>query len=265
MGGAAIASGADEGSVYWNPAMLAVIDEHRLGLSYSNLIPGTDARQSYAAYAQSLKQGPVDEPGLEHAVHAIGAIYGNLALELSDGQSYAENTLRLSYAYTPMYFMSFGVSFVGLATSSDVDGFGGTGTALDASIRLAITRTLTFAAVFRNALSQLSFDDGTDLSLPRSTTFGLAYQAMPNLLVETDIEAQFGGFSKLVLGSEYTVYHDVLALRAGLASVTTGENRTIGYVGAGVRVRQFYFDYSVGFDNEEAFERTQRFALGIGF
>ena len=156
MGGATIASGADEESAYWNPAMLGVIDEHRLGVSYSNLVPGTQAQQSYAAYAQPLKQGPVDEPGLEFALHAIGVIYGNLSLELADGQSYSENTLRLSYAYTPLHFMSFGVSFVGLATTSDIDGFGGTGTALDASIRLAISRSMTFAAVLRNAFHQSS-------------------------------------------------------------------------------------------------------------
>ena len=42
MAGAAIASGADEASVYWNPAMLGLIDQHRVGLAYSNLIPGVD-------------------------------------------------------------------------------------------------------------------------------------------------------------------------------------------------------------------------------
>jgi hypothetical protein len=265
MAGAAVASGADEASVYWNPAMLGLIDEHRVGLAYSNLIPGVDARQSYVAYAQALKQGPVNEPGLEFAEHAIGAIYGNLTIELADGQFYSENTLRISYAYSPAYFLSFGVGFAGLQTTSDVQGFGATGTALDASIRLGLSRAFTMAAVIRNAFSQLGFEDGRTETLPRSYTLGLAYTGVSNLAVETDVEAKFGGFSKFVLGAEYKVHHDVLAVRAGLATITVGESRSIAYLGAGVQVRRFRFDYAVDFDSDEAFENTQRLSLGIGF
>jgi hypothetical protein len=264
-GGAAIAWGADEGAVYWNPALLALLDQKRLGLSYANLIPGTEARQSYVAYAQTLKAGPVDEPGLEFAEHAAGAIYGNLTLELSDGQTYSENALRLSYAYSPLYFLTFGVSFVGLVTSSDIVNFGANGTALDVSTRMALMKRLTFAAVFRNILSQLEFDDGTNLSLPRSYTLGLAYGPIHNLVVESDIEAQFGDISRFVLGGEYMVYHHILAVRAGVSAETVGENRAVTYLGAGVRVKTFYIDYAVSFDSEEAFENTQRFGLGIGF
>jgi len=265
MAGAAVASGADEASVYWNPAMLGLIDEHRVGLAYSNLIPGVDARQSYVGYAQALKQGPVNEPGLEFAEHAIGAIYGNLTIELADGQSYSENTIRISYAYSPAYFLSFGVGLAGLQTTSDVQGFGATGTALDAGVRLGLSRAFTMAAVIRNALSQLGFEDGRTETLPRSYTLGLAYSGVSNLVVETDVEAKFGGLSKFVLGAEYKVYNDVLAVRTGLATITVGENRSIVYLGAGIGVRRFHFDYAVDFDSDEAFENTQRLSLGIGF
>ena len=265
MAGAAIASGADEASVYWNPAMLALVDEHRLGLAYSNLIPGIEARQSYVAYAQSLKRGPTHEPGLEFAEHAVGAIYGNLFLELSDGQSYRENMLRIAYAYSPAYFVSVGVSFAGLQTSSDVQGFGSTGSALDVALRLGLSRNMTLGAVARNVLSQLGFEDGRSETLPRSYTLGLAYTGVNNLLLETDIETKFGGFSKFVLGAEYNVYRDVLAVRTGLQALTSGETRSILYLGAGVQVRNFRFDYAVDFDSDEAFDNTQRFSLGIGF
>lgn len=265
MAGAAIASVADEGATYWNPAMLGLVGGHDLGIAYANLIPGVDARQSYLAYAQPIKQGQADEPGLEHALHAVGAIYGNLVLELADGQTYSENMLRISYAYTPLYFMSFGVSFAGLHTSSDIPNFGGQGTALDIGLRLALTQKFTFAVVVRNVLSQLSFEDGTELSLPRAVVFGVAYRVRDNLVLEGDLESKYGGVSRAILGGEYTVYDEVLAVRAGGAALTSGENRTIPYLGAGVRFRGFHFDYAVDFDMEEAFDNSQRVSLGLEF
>ena len=265
MGGAAIASIADEGAVYWNPAMLGLVGGHNFGIAYANLIPGVDARQSYLAYAQPIKLGSADEPGLEYALHAVGAIYGNLVLELADGQSYSENILRISYAYTPLYFVSIGVSFAGLLTSSDIPNFGGKGTALDVGLRLALTREFTFAFVVRNVISQLSFEDGTDFSLPRAVVFGIAYRPMANLVFEGDLESKYGGLSRAILGGEYTVYNEVLAVRAGAAALASGENRSVPYLGAGVRFGGFHFDYAVDFDMEEAFDNSQRVSLGLEF
>ncbi len=79
MGGAAVAWGADEGATYWNPALLSLVDKGRIGFSYVNLVPGTEARHSYVAYARSIEEGALDAPGLEFSEHAIGVLYGNLA------------------------------------------------------------------------------------------------------------------------------------------------------------------------------------------
>lgn len=265
VGGAAIASITDEGAAYWNPAMLSLVGQRRLGLSYTNLVPDTDTRLSYLAYAQAIKRGPVDEPDAEFAVHAVGAIYGNLAVELSDGQTYSENTLRLSYAYCPEHFISFGLSLTGLFSSSAVPDFGASGSTLDAGVRVALTKRCTAAAVGRNMMSQGKFDDGTSLSLSRMFGLGLAYEAIRGLVVETDIEAQFGGLSKIVIGGEYSVYRDMLAVRAGLGSLTVGESRSLAYLGLGAHVGALYLDYAASFDDEAAFSNTHRFSLGLGF
>jgi long-subunit fatty acid transport protein len=265
MGGAAIASIADEGAVYWNPAMLSVISGRRLGFSYTNIVPGTDTRLSYVAYAQAIKRGPTDEAGMEFAAHAVGVIYGNLGVELADGQTYNENTLRIAYAYCPEHFVSFGIGFTGLFASSDVPDFGANGSTLDASLRIALMKGLTAAAVGRQVLSQGKFDDGTNLSIPRSYALGVSYEAFNRLLVETDIEAQFGNLSRWMIGGRYTVYRDMVAARAGLATVMVGDNRTVAYLGLGVHVRMFYVDYAASFDREEAFSNAHRFSLGLGF
>jgi hypothetical protein len=265
MGGAAVASITNEGAAYWNPAMLSLIGERRLGLSYTNIVPDTDTRLSYVAYAQAIKRAPTDEPGIDYAVHAVGAIYGNLRVELSDGQTYNENTLRLAYAYCPEYFISFGLSLTGLFSSSEVADFGANGSTLDASVRIALTKNLTTAVVARNVFSQGEFDDGISLSLPRAFTMGLAYGGIRGLLVEADVETQFGNLSRMVAGGEYALYRDMVAVRAGLASVMVGENRALAYLGLGAHVRMVYLDYAASFDGEEAFSNTHRFSLGIGF
>ncbi|MDH3217630.1 MAG: hypothetical protein OEN01_15380 [Candidatus Krumholzibacteria bacterium] len=263
-GGAAIAWGSDEGAVYWNPALLSLLRQNRLGLSYVNVVPDADARQSYVAYAHILKRGLVDEPGLEFAEHAVGVLYSNLYIKLSDSQTYSENTIRVAYAYSPLYFLTFGASFSVLLTSSDVDGFGASGTAFDAGVRLELLQDVTVGMVFRSLLSQLEFDDGVNLSLPRSYILGLAYQVTTGLVVEGDMEIKFGDFSRLVLGGEYAVYKDLLSVRGAVSARTAGESRAVGHLGIGVQVRGIHIDYGADLDADDAFADIHRFSLGLG-
>ena len=264
MGGAAIATLSDESAVYWNPAMLGTIEGKNAGAAYSNLITGVDAAQSWIGYAQSIRAGEAEEPGLEFAAHAAGILYGNLMLELADGQSYRENTLRVAYAYTPVYFMSFGISAAGLLTTSDIQNFGGNGTSIDIGLRLALTAEMTAALVVRNVLSQLSFDDGTSISLPEAVQLGLSWRPRGNLVIEGDLESKYGGLARAILGGAYTAY-DVLTVRGGIAALTSGENRTVPHIGAGLKLRGFHFDYSADFDSDEAFDTSQRVSLGLEF
>ncbi len=264
MGGAAIAFGSDESSSFWNPALLALLDRDRVGVSYIDLVPGTDAQQSYLAYGRIIKEGPAEAPGLEFAQHAAGIIYGNLSLELSDGQTHTENTVRLAYAYAPQHFVSVGVAFSVLFSSSDVANFGSSGTSLDAGMRMAFLDDVTVAAVIRNAFSQISFDDNLSFQLPRFFTLGVAYDATDALTVEGDVVTGFGGMSRLVAGGEYMLFSDVLALRAGLAAITAGETRSVLHFGLGARLGRLRLDYNANLDDEDAFGDTHRFALGIG-
>jgi hypothetical protein len=263
MGGATVAFGSDEGAIFWNPALLSQLDNNRLGLSYVDLIPGTDAQQSYLAYAHILKRGVPDEPSLQFARHSVGALYGNLRLELSDGQKYNENMLRLAYAYSPEYFITFAASFNVLLTSSDVESFGGSGSSFDIGFRMVMTKHMTLGLVLRNAASQLEFDDGTNYSLPRSLTLGIAYRLLQHTTVEGDAVAKFGSISKFVVGAESWLFSGVLALRGGVSAMTAGENRNIPHLGIGVRLQRLSVDYNADFDNEESFEDRHRFSLGI--
>ena len=263
MGGAAVAWGADEGATYWNPALLSLVEKGRIGFSYVNLVPGTEARHSYLAYARSVEQGPTNAPGLEFSEHAIGVLYGNLALELSDGRKYTENALTLAYAYSPEHFVSIGASMGLLLSSSDIGEFDAKGTTLTVGIRVVMLEHLTLALVGRNLFSRVMFDTGEDYNLDRSFTLGAAFRFLDNATLEGDVVEAFGGVSRLVLGFEGLFFSDVLALRGGITSVTAGEARTLPHAGLGVRLGRVHLDYNANFDTREAFDDTHRFSLAV--
>lgn len=265
MGGAAVAFGSDEAATYWNPALLSLIGSHRIGLAYVDLVPGAEARNSFLAYAGPLKQGDADTPGLGFASHAMGALYGNLVLELSDGQKYMENSLLLAYSYSPEYFVSFGVGMDVFFSSSDVGGFDAKGTSFTAGLRLALTPRISVGLVARNVFSRILFDSGGDDELDRSFTLGAAYTVMDDVVIEGDLVGAFGGLARAVAGCEGRFFSDVLAVRAGISAVTAGENRALPHAGMGVLVRKVQLDYNANFDSGEAFGTTHRFSLAVAF
>jgi hypothetical protein len=264
MAGAAVAYGSDEASAYWNPALLSLLGRDRVGLSYVNLVPDAKARQSYAAYAHLFGRGPADEPGLEYARHVGAVVYGNLSTELSDGRSYTENTVRLAYAFSPQYFVSIGVAVNFLASSSDIGIFASKGTAIDVGLRANLSSHLTAGAVMRNALSEISFDDGFDQRLPRSLTLGLACVTGDAFAVEGDLVTEFGSIARLAMGAEYGLFSRALELRGGVSTPLAGESRVIPHLGIGVDIRDVHLDYNANFDSEEALADTHRFAVSIG-
>jgi len=261
MGGAAIATTGGEEAVFWNPAMLYNLDENRIGVSYVNLVPGAKAYHSHLAYARVLKRTGEDDIGSSIAQHAVGFLYGNLHMEMTDGSAYSENTFRFAYSFTPEYFISFGAAFNVLVSSSDRENFGSTGTTVDAGIRLGISRSLTFAFIARNAASRLNYEDGMDLSLTRSFTCGLASSAVPYLDVEADVVFAYGGVSRYILGAEGWFFSNILAVRGGLSSLQAGESRVIPHLGLGFKFHRFQINYNANLDSNKAFEDTHRFSL----
>jgi len=265
MAGAAVARGADEGSVDWNPALLSLIKQNRVGFSYIDLIEGADAKQTYFAWAQILKRGQTDEPGLEFNVHTVGLVFSNLGITLADGQSYDENVLRLAYTWAPRYFFSIGASFGVFFSDTAVPGFGGDGTALDVGGRLSILRGTTVALAVRNAMSRVDYEDGLNISLDRVVTLGVAHDHHGWLGVEGDLVIAHSGFSRVAVGAEAMLFERLLQLRGGLAAFNTGAARTVPYAGLGIEFSKFRLDYNANLDTEDAFGKTHRFSLGIGF
>ena len=263
MGGAGVAGINDEGAVYWNPAMMALLPSHTAGASYINLVKGTTARQSQVAYAHVLEKSERDDVRGVVARHAIGALYTNLSLDIQGGTGYSENTLRVAYAFTPDYFISFGLAGDVFMSSADVEGFDAAGTSVDAALRISLLEDLTVGLVMRNAFSRYSYDDGTDFRRERVFVAGASTTLFRQVKTQADLIFAHGDLARAIIGAETDYFFEHLALRAGFAAINTGEPRNVPYVGFGVGYDRFHLHYNANLDKETAFESTHRFSLSI--
>ncbi len=265
MGGAAIATVNDESAVYWNPGMMSLVPNNSLGASYIDLVPGATAHLSQLAYVHVLVKHENDATGRPVARHAVGAMYTNLRLGLQGGEGYDENVFRLAYAYSPDQLVTFAVAWDIVASTSDVGGFTSRGTSIDGALRLTVTENTNFALVARNAFSRYSYQDGADYRREREFVLALASKSLPYIALEGDLAWSHGGTSRLTLGAESDYLFDVLALRAGISSVRTGESRTVPYFGFGVHISRMALHYNANLDTEYAFSDTHRFTVSVSF
>lgn len=263
MGGATVATLDDEGSIYWNPGMMAMVPSHTVGASYIDLVAGATAHQSQLAYVHVLKAIEPDEADRTTGRHAAGVLYTNLRLGIQSGESYDENTLRLAYAYTPDYFISFAFAAEAFASHSDVPGFKARGTSVDGALRVMLTKNMTLGFVVRNAFSRYSYTDGADFKREREFVLGVSTGATRFARIEGDVVWAHGDPSRWLIGAESDYLFGILALRAGFAVIKAGESRSLPYFGFGVRYSRLALHYNANFDKETAFADTHRFTLSV--
>ena len=81
--------------------------------------------------------------------------------------------------------------------------------------------------------------------------------------IEGDMVYAHGGTSRWIAGAETDYMFGVLALRAGVAAIQTGESRTVPYYGMSVGARWLFIHYNANMDADNAFADTHRFTLSI--
>ncbi len=270
-GGIALTGGVD--AVYWNPAMLPRSQRGEVGGSLVNLFPDGLARQTQLGGTFFLERNDTDDINGALARQSFGVMLTNMRLELTDGDNYAENTLRLAYAYTPEALVTFAAAFDVLFSNSDTPDFSAAGTSVDLAARLELTPSLTMAAVVRNAFSRYSYSDGLDYDRERQVAIGFAASPIDQLSLVTDFAFEHGDAAQVSFGGE-GVLANLLALRAGWTIRNTGESRSYPQFGIGLLavdrqlglgVSGIRFDYAATLDEETAFDQLHRFALAIQY
>lgn len=261
MAGAVIARVDDESAVDWNPAGIARASRSA-GVSYVELVPGAFLTQSQAAVVMPLGHTRNAETGV--ARHSAGATYTNLSADVGAGETYSENHLRLAYAYSPQPVVTFAIAGQVFLARSGVDHFDAWGTSVDMAVTLLVSPSWSVALVGRDAFSRYTFEDGLDDNKERQYVAGIAHKVPGAIDLEADFVYVHDGWLHTLVGAETPFIYNRVALRSGIAILSSGEGRASYSFGASVRATgNLVLHYAATLDDENAFGTTQRFSLGV--
>ena len=261
MEGAVIARIDDESAVDWNPAGIAEA-VRGAGVSAVELVPGAFLTQAQAAYVMPLGHTRNLETGVSR--HAVGALYTNLSADVGAGETYSENHLRLAYAYSPQPVITFALSGRLAFARTGLENFDAWGSSVDMAVKARLTQAWSVAVIGRDLFSRYTFEDAHDDHMDHEYVVGVAHH-MPGAV---DLEANFAyvhdGWLRTTVGAETPYLFGRVALRSGIAILSTGDGRE--RFGFGVSVRaldQLIVHYAATIDDEDAFGTTHRFSLGV--
>jgi hypothetical protein len=258
MAGAFVARADDESAVDWNPAGLALA-ARSAGASYYQLVEGLSVGQSQVVFTTPLSRTRTETGA---ARHAVGVMYTNLSAEVIGGETYAENYLRLAYAFTPEPLVSLGIAAEGFV-SSGVTGFDAWGTSFDMTGSLSLSNTWSLAVVARDVFSRYTYDDSRDFDKEPQYIVGLAWTPASHIAFEGDVVRSYGDWTRASLGAETEYFFSHVALRGGIAVLRAGETRTVPSFGLSARASRLTLHYGATLDEEDAFGRTHRLSLAV--
>lgn len=228
MGGASRALVDDATAIYWNPAMLSVIDGATFAVS--DRIGYADVNQGHAGFAVPLWGGAA---GASATYFDAGGLDGTNDAGESTGQFDATDlSVNLGYgvAVGEAFRLGLGVgSILSKIDDSEENAVTGSlGAAYDVSPEIRI------AAVVQNVGTELGED-----ALPTFVGGGIGWRA-GSLALEGDVGKPSGGDVYFAAGGEYLI--GPLALRGGYSSRADAGDGL--HAGIGVLWERFFVDYA---------------------
>lgn len=263
LGSASVAFPDDPSAFYWNPAGMVVVDQRGVGLSMTTLFEGT--QYNFLGYVHpTMTAGTF---GLGVARIGTGGIVQRRwerGIIIEDGEmGYWWGKLLLSYAFTPVKGLSFGVN---LDVNRQVLGtYSTNGFGVDLGIHYGfpsgggILRNLYFGCSVKNALQPRLRLGTSSETVPYTIRAGVAKalflrQEADRWIFLADIEKgeyhDLGYHAGMEYGWNRTVF-----LRAGI------DNGELTF-GGGIRYRDFLLDYGTSrIADPTYFPRSHRFSL----
>lgn len=281
MGRAWVAVADDANAIWWNVAGLAFVRGHRVGATYTALVPdlADDVNFSYLTYAQRVE-----------GLGGIGGSFGYLSYGKSiatdvDGTEIGEFTSyefcpTLAYGTDLVPNMGFGVALklirVDLAPDFvTLDGQEGQGTSFAADFgwlyKIPKWKS-SMGATLSNIGPNIAYiDEDQSDPLGRNVKLGVAFSPIETevhrLLIAADATRYLLPGRTLAIdvwdaGMEYE-FNNLLALRVGYISDPVGTIEAATY-GFGIGYRGFHFDFA-NVPQSEFLERVNRFSAGYRF
>lgn len=283
LGGAYSAVASDVNAVFWNPAGLAEMQGKAVDFSYVNqfgliaynsLAAGFSLGQNHAAGLGVLSSG--DDQLRETTALVSYAFNGEDLLAGVLGHLEAGVTVKIHFAnfgqgnFDASAYSIFAAQDVAAGEQARVSG-SALGFGADFGALYAVSDRIRVAAVWRNALSKISWDNGDatyDEGVPQGVTFGAAFQPSANLHLSLDYDNSLttARANRLRVGSERIVMQH-FAIRGGIGQTLAADSQRDYAVGLGL-VQRFQGFGRLGLDY--AFQihplaNSHRFSLGFAF
>ena len=156
QGGSSIVLLKDDTATYWNPAKLPYLSDRGITIAHSNLISGVKIGYSSLSFGTAF--GPkvpasvwVPSQPRDPKRYAVGFFYSHLGLELSQGSTWSENVLGVSYGVALNNYVTLGTSLKLLGSSSKWAN--AMGASIDFGFYSILKEKIDFAVVCKDGIS----------------------------------------------------------------------------------------------------------------
>jgi len=243
MGNAFSGVANDVSAVFYNPAGLFQISSSEGLFMYSKLFNDVDGlTYGNIAIAQPFNFGTL----------ALATVYmktGDIPYVSSpsgpDGSVFSDNQVIVSGSYSNIIhnFLMFGgtLKFV----NHTVADYGGSGFGMDFGLLAKFNKYFSAGVLFENFIQPRINLNNSEYLYPFKARIGSGIYPVDNLIISAEIDVSKNKNVIFCAGSEYTLFQNLLSLRAGYSTL----NSSISF-GAGVFYKGVGFDYSVNSHKE---------------
>lgn len=251
------------GSLFINPAGLAKLDKFSLTSLYNNI---TDDF-SYSAFgiAVPIKEGFWGCFGIA----TITANTGNIYITTAEPQStsiastnYNNRIIILSYGKELNQFLNLGIATKLYSVGFDsLQNASATGGALDIGFIFYPNEKLTFGLAFQDILfGQLLWKTGEIENIPLNIKMGLNFNSQSDINLLLDYDSN----RSVHVGLEW-LPKEFLCLRYGMEMMPINAQNFMSnyFLGVGLTIKNFDFDYAYAFDPVLAWSSTHYFSISF--
>lgn len=262
LGGAATILIRDDRSAYWNPANITFLTSPRFSFGATRPVPKLTNLYSFVSIGTGLfdtHENPDSDVSVSHLGAALSITH--LGLELSSGSGWNESTIGLSIAFAPNSYNSFGVTWRIMKSWTDLENAGAWGMAFDIGWTARLRKKFWIGVVGRNLSSQINYTNQTEIINPM-WNFAIAYEELfSRISIEGDLVFKRNALNRALLGTEITVWKNLLYVLAGADARLTEGRRTIMHFGLAAERSAWEISFAYTFDPMEAFGKQYRLSF----
>ncbi len=245
-----------------NPAALPFLSRSGLAVGYGSQAEGLSVSRTSISGVLPLGSG-FRVPGVTTAGRrfGLGFEFDHTGLELSQGSSWATETLIAGAGYRITPYASVGLLLKMLFTSTSVEGAGVSAMGVDLSALIEMRPDFSLAFAVRNPGGKASWDDGEDEYLPLVFSMGGHVLFPREIAADLTVSVSGSDQTKGGIGFEVPVLDTGFSLRGGYLYHGGNYSRNIPTFGLGFDYADFEIDYAARFDDDLALGTTHHFAL----